>query len=298
MRALVTGGAGFVGSHLVSALIAQADDVTVYDIMPRRGSGARSVVANLSHSGALGHALKGQEIVYHFAAVANPHGSKATPTSDFEQNTMATAKLLERMRAAGCRRIVFASSSSVYGDTTVFPTTEDAPLPIQTSLYGASKLAAEGLISAYARTFDMQATILRFAPMLGEGYRRGHVIDFYKKLRANPHCIDVLGDGQQRRSYVYVKDAMAAAMVAAQANESVGIYNVSGAETPTVNESLSWICSELGVNPVRMYTGTSWQGDKALTHLDTARMRALGWEPQVSIEEAVRRTVRSFICAE
>ncbi len=296
MRALVTGGAGFVGSHLVNALIDQGDDVTIYDVVSPRSSNARVVVASLSYSGALAYALEKQEIVYHFAAVANPHGSKLLPTADFEQNTLATVKLLEVMRSAGCKRIVFASSSSVYGDATVFPTPEDAPLPVQTSLYGASKLAAEGLISAYARTFDMQATILRFAPMLGEGYRRGHVIDFYEKLRTNPHCIEVLGNGEQRRSYVYVKDAMAAAITAAQATEGVNIYNVSGAETPTVNESLSWICHEIGVNPVRMYTGASWQGDKALTHLDTARMRALGWKPQVSIEEAVRRTVRSFQC--
>ncbi len=279
VRALVTGGAGFVGSHLVEALEARGDDVIVYDI---------TTGGDLFDTNTLAYCMRGHDVVYHFAANANPH--KSHPTVDLEQNLLGTARVLEAMRAADVSRIVFASSSSVYGDCQVFPTPEDAPLSNQTSLYGASKMAAEGLISAYTRTFGMQATIFRFAPMLGEGYRRGHVIDFWRKLKANPDCIEVLGDGEQRRSYVYVKDAMAAV----EGIERSGTFNVSGDETPSVNQSLDWICEVMGVHPRRVYTGDSWSGDKGLTWLDTSRLRALGWSPTISVREAVERTVRSF----
>ncbi len=294
LKALVTGGLGFVGRWLVTALDLAGHEVTILDSGLGTHMRAPVIRDDLLTSDRLLSILDGFDIVFHFAAIANPHASK---TDDFEQNIVATARLLKSMRAVGVKRIVFASSSSVYGDTTTFPTPEDAPLPIQTSLYGASKLAAEGLISAYARSFGMQATIFRFAPMMGEGYRRGHVRDFWEKLHKNPECIEVLGDGQQRRSYVYVQDATAAVLTGIGLElftSGVSIYNVSGDETPTVDESLTWICDELGVNPRRIYTGVSWQGDKALTYLDTARMRALGWKPIVSIEEAVRRTVRSW----
>jgi UDP-glucose 4-epimerase len=276
---LVTGGAGFVGSHLVEALRRCGDEVAVYDI---------TTGGDLFDTNTLRHVMRGQDVVYHFAARAEPH--KSNPTTDLEQNLLGTAEVLEAMREMHVPRIVFASSSSVYGDCQVFPTPEDAPMSNQTSLYGASKVAAEALISAYTRTFGMTATIFRFAPMLGEGYRRGHVIDFWRKLKANPECIEILGDGEQQRSYVYVKDAVLAVV-----NVSVlGTFNVSGDETPTVNQSLEWICEVMGVHPRRVYTGDSWSGDKRLTWLDTSRLRALGWSPTVSVREAVERTVRSF----
>lgn len=281
MKVLVLGGAGFVGQHLIVELHQQGHTVAVYD---------KVYGDDLFDAVALRLALHGQDVVYHFAASATPHSGKTEPTRDLEQNLLGTARVLEGMRQMQVPRIVFASSSAVYGDTTCFPTPEDAPIPNQTSLYGASKLAAEALISAYTRTFDMQSTTFRFAPMLGEGYRRGHVRDFWVKLKTDPTKIEVLGDGRQRRSYVYVKDAIDAVL----STQACGTFNVSGNDTASVNESLNWICDEMGARPQRVYTGSSWAGDKALTLLDTSRLRKYGWSPHVSIEEAVRRTVRSF----
>jgi UDP-glucose 4-epimerase len=230
------------------------------------------------------------------------------PRMPIQSNVIGTQNVLEAMRFAGVQRLVFSSTSAVYGDTTTFPTPEDAPFPVQTSLYGASKIAAEALVSAYAQAFDMQATIVRVAPVLGEGYHRGHLWDFWNKLKQDQTRIEVQGDGQQRRSYVYVGDVVNALILATGggipevtaapvANDPVAaahIYNVGHYQSCTVNESLGWLCESLQIEPERVYTGTSWKGDKALTLLDCTRLMALGWTPQVSIKDAVLRTVASF----
>ena len=291
MRALVTGGSGFVGSHLVDALVARGDVVLVYDkVDPLRDD------CVWDPDDPLDELCAESDVVYHLAANASVRWGTEFPTLDLEENLLGTEKVLEAMRLSGVKRIVFASSSAVYGNTTTVPTPEDAPMPVQTSLYGASKVAAEALISAYAHGFGMQATIFRFVPMLGERYRRGHVYDFWRKLKADPDRIEVLGDGQQRKAYVYVKDAMRAVLMAEEGIEADGvrIYNVGGEETATVDQSLTWICEEMGVKPERTYTGQSWPGDKQWTWLDTTRISLTGWKPSVSLREAVQRTVRSF----
>ena len=196
------------------------------------------------------------------------------------------------MRAAGVSRIAFTSSGSVYGDAAV-PTPEDAPFPVQTSLYGASKLACEGLISAYAEGYSFQGWIFRLVSALGERYSHGHVFDFYKKLRARPDAIEILGDGRQRKAYVYVRDAVEAIVLAvARARDRLTILNVGG-EGCTVDESLGWICELLGLDPRRAYAGGSrgWVGDNPHVALDTRRLSALGWKPTTSAREGVRRTV-------
>jgi UDP-glucose 4-epimerase len=238
-------------------------------------------------------AMRGQDVVYHFAGLASVRGTSDRKTP-IEANVLATYNVLEAMRLTDVRHIVFASSSAVYGNTTMFPTPEDCPLPLQTSVYGACKLAAEGLISAYAREHAWRKTIFRFAPVLGERYRRGHLWDFWNKLKQDPACIEVLGDGQQRRSYVYVGDAIEAVVRAVDAYAEHRIFNVGNNYSITVDQSLDYLCEATGLNPTRTYTGNSWVGDKPLTILDCSRLRALGWRPKVSIKEAVLRTVESF----
>lgn len=294
-KVLVTGGLGFVGRHMVRALSNAGHDVTTFDQAgPTWKVPERHITGDLLYGGALDEAVDGQDVIVHLAANASVRGGTDNPAWDFEQNMIGTSHLLEAMRAAGVPRILFASSSAVYGSTQMFPTPEDCPFPVQTSLYGASKVAAEALITAYVHGFGLQATICRFAPMVGEGYHRGHVYDFWRKLRADPKVIHVLGDGTQRRPYLYVKDAAAAVGLLLGRDNALEIFNVADHYAVQVNESLDWICDEMGVQPERTYGGESWAGDKQLTWLDCAKLRELGWQPTVGVEEAIRRTVRSF----
>ncbi|MBV9358254.1 MAG: NAD-dependent epimerase/dehydratase family protein [Chloroflexi bacterium] len=301
MRCLVTGGAGFIGSNLVDGLLAAGHAVTVFDafstgrpeFLPTHER-LRVVEGDVLDLLALAEAVQGHDAVVHLAANADVRHGPEHPRRDLEQNTIATHNVLEAMRSSGVKRIVFSSTGAVYGDAVVHPTPENCPMPVQTSLYGASKLAAEGLITAYASAFGMQATIFRFVSILGERYTHGHVVDFYRKLLAEPTRIEVLGDGRQRKSYLYVQDCVAAMLLALQrAHEPVSIFNLGTDEFCTVDQSLGWICDELGLRPRRVYTGgdRGWVGDSPFILLDCARMRGLGWRPTVSIEAAVRRTL-------
>ncbi len=285
MRALVTGGAGFIGSHFVRRLETLGHDATVYDVL--NGD-------DLFHTDDLTSAIEGQDVVFHFAGLASVRMTD-TPRSVVHLNVDATLNVLEAMRTTGVKRIVFSSTSATYGDTAVFPTPEDCAWPVQTSLYGASKAAAEALIGAYARTFEMSATIFRFAPVLGEGYRRGHLYDFWCKLKRDPEHIEVLGDGKQSRSFIYVGDVVDAVLLATESpGDLAQIFNVGHYQSCTIDQSLTWLCESLNLNPERRYTGSSWAGDKRLTLLDCSRLMALGWTPQVSIKDAVLMTVASF----
>ncbi len=304
MRVLVTGAAGFIGSSLVDRLLADGHRVTGVDNLStgqaefleaaRAQPEFRLVRADLLDLSALRDAVAGHDVVFHLAANADVRYGTDYPRRDLEQNTIATHNVLEAMRATGVRRLAFASTGSVYGEPSVFPTPEDCPFPVQTSLYAASKVAAEGLIGAYCTGFGMQAVIFRFVSILGERYTHGHVLDFYRKLLADPRAIDVLGNGQQRKSYLYVQDCVDAMLLAVErATEPVSVFNLGTDEYCSVNDSLGWICAELGVDPARRYTGgeRGWIGDSPFIFLDCARIRALGWRPSLSIREAVVRTL-------
>jgi UDP-glucose 4-epimerase len=304
-RMLVTGGAGFIGSNLVDRLLALGHQVTVYDDLStgqpdfltsaRQQPGFQFVKADLLDTDALGRAMAGQEMVFHLAANADVRFGTDHPRKDLEQNTIATHNVLEAMRGADIRQLVFASTSAVYGEPKVFPTPEDGPFPVQTSLYGASKLAAEGLVSAYCEGFGLQALIFRFVSILGERYTHGHVFDFYKKLLADPTSIEVLGNGRQRKSYLYVQDCVDAILHAVErVTEPIRILNLGTDGYCTVDDSLGWICEELDLHPERCYTGgeRGWIGDNPFIFLDCARIRALGWQPKLSIKESVLQTVR------
>ncbi len=190
---------------------------------------------------------------------------------------------------------MFASTGSIYGEPNIFPTPEDAPFPIQTSLYGASKLAAEGLIAAYCEAFGFQAYIFRFVSILGERYSHGHVFDFYKQLRQQPGRLRVLGDGTQRKSYLYVQDCIDAVLLAIEkAGDRVNIFNLGVNDYCTVKSSIGWICDYLGLRPDIVYSGGNrgWIGDNPFIFLDTSRISALDWSPKLSIREGVIRTLQ------
>lgn len=301
----VTGAAGFIGSHIVDRLLADGHEVVGYDnlstgrerFLEKAAASPRFrlVRGDTLDADALRAAMEGVDTVFHMAANADVRFGTDHPRRDLEQNTIATANVLEAMRASGARRIAFASTGSVYGEPEVFPTPETCPFPVQTSLYGASKLAAEAQIAAYCAGFSFQAWVFRFVSILGERYSHGHVFDFYRKLRADPREIEVLGDGRQRKSYLYVGDCVEGIMTAlAKADAAVNLFNLGADEYCTVDESLGWICAELGVDPRRRYTGGArgWIGDSPFIYLDTARARALGWAPRLGIRDGVLRTLR------
>jgi len=304
MHAFITGGAGFIGSNLVDRLLAAGHTVTAYDNFSTgqlrfleaavQHPAFRLVEGDLMDLPQLTEAIAGHDVVFHLAANADVRFGTQHPRKDLEQNTIATFNVLEAMRTNGVRRVAFSSTGSIYGEPEIFPTPENAPFPIQTSLYGASKLACEGLLQAYAAGFDFQVYIFRFVSILGERYTHGHVFDFYKKLLADPGRIEVLGNGRQRKSYLYVQDCIdAMLMVMERVHDPVNIYNLGTDEYCTVDDSLDWICEHLGVNPERRYTGgeRGWIGDSPFIFLDTAKVRSLGWQPKLTIRMGVIRTL-------
>jgi UDP-glucose 4-epimerase len=302
---VVTGGAGFIGSNLVDRLLALEHDVTVYDNFStgqrrflddaRRNPRLRVVEGDTLDLASLTSAIAGCELVFHLAANADVRFGTDHPKKDLEQNTIATFNVLEAMRASGARRIVFASTGSIYGDAAQVPTSESAPFPVQTSLYGASKLAGEGLIQAYCEGFGFEGYIFRFVSILGERYSHGHVFDFYKRLRDDPAALRVLGDGHQKKSYLYVHDCIDAILTVLEKSRGakVHIFNLGTDEYCEVNDSIGWITAHLGLRPTLTYTGgdRGWIGDSPFIFLDTARVRALGWKPALSIRDGIIRTL-------
>ena len=303
-RVAVTGGCGFIGSHLVDRLLSEGHEVVIVDNLstgqPKfvegalANSRAKHIHADVKNLDLLVQAFAGCEEVYHLAANADVRFGPDHPRRDLDENTIGTFNVLEAMRRNGISRVAFASTGSVYGEAKVIPTPEDAPFPLQTSLYGASKLAGEGLIAAYAESFGFTARIFRFVSILGERYTHGHVFDFYKKLRANPDELHVLGNGRQRKSYLYVQDCIDAIRLAMTRQEPrVAVFNLGQDEYCEVNDSIGWITGHLGFSPRLVYAGgdRGWIGDNPFIYLDCSRMRAEGWTPRLSIRESIIRTV-------
>jgi UDP-glucose 4-epimerase len=303
-RFLVTGCAGFIGSHLTEQLLAQGHSVVGYDnfstgqrpFLDQALASARFrlVAGDLLNLASLSDAMRGCECVIHLAANADVRHGPSHTRRDLVQNTLATHNVLEAMRTCGVQRIAFASTGAVYGEAAVFPTPENAPFPVQTSLYAASKLACEGLISAYCEAFDFQAWIFRCVSILGERYSHGHVYDFCRQLREHPGNLHVLGDGRQKKSYLHVGDCVTGMLLALErARERVNILNLGGSAWCELSESIAWICAALELDPTIVYSGgeRGWVGDSPWIFLDTTRARSLGWEPRLSIQEGVLRTV-------
>jgi UDP-glucose 4-epimerase len=304
MRIVVTGGAGFIGSNLVDRLLAAGNTVVAIDNLSsgsdqflasaRRYSQFHFAEADLLTLGPdLRGLLRGADAVVHLAANADIRFGWDDPERDLWQNIVVTHQVLEAVRREQVPRLVYSSTGSVYGEAEIIPTPEDSPFPVQTSLYGASKLAAEGLIQAYAEGTGLQATIFRFASVLGPRYTHGHVIDFVRALRRDPNVLRILGDGEQRKSYFDIDDCVAAMELALTDERLNGAFNLGVDDSCTVRESASWISARLGVDPTLEFTGgdRGWIGDNPYIHLDISKIRARGWQPTCTIRTAVERTV-------
>jgi UDP-glucose 4-epimerase len=310
LQVFITGAAGFIGSNMVDRLLAAGHTVAGFDNFStgQRGflidalQNSRFTLheADLLDRASLLKAMHGADLVIHFAANADVRFGTDHPRKDLDQNTVATWNVLETMREVGCKRIAFSSTGSIYGEPEIFPTPETCPFPVQTSLYGASKLAAEGLIQAYCEGFGMKGYIFRFVSILGERYSHGHVFDFYKQLAEHPDHLHVLGNGRQKKSYLYVQDCIDAIFTALEkADDKVNIFNLGTDEYCQVNDSIGWICEYLGLHPELTYSGgeRGWIGDSPFILLDCSRIRSLGWRPKLSIKEAVLATIK-FVSSE
>ncbi len=308
-RYFITGGAGFIGSTLADRLLAEGAGVVAYDNFStgqpefveeaRRHPSYSLVEGDVLDEGALEAAMRGCDTVVHLAANADIRFGLEHPRRDLEQNTLATFHVLEAMRENGISRIAFASSAAALGEPSVFPTPEDCPLPIQTSLYGASKMACEGLISSYCEGFGFEGYVFRFVSLLGERYPHGHVIDFCKSLRKDPTTLRILGDGTQRKSYLHVQDCISAMLrvvnrrTALETEHRVDVYHLGYPEFIELKDSVRWICERLGVTPRLEYTGGSrgWVGDSPFVFLDVSKIRRTGWEPVHTIRDSIFATV-------
>lgn len=304
MKYFVTGGAGFVGSSMVDKLLSLGHEVIAYD------NGSTGVGRFLEHAKTnpsftlvwgdildltkLTNAMHGCDFVFHFAANADIRDNLSHPDFVFEQNARGTFCVLEAMRKNNITRIAFSSTGSVYGEPAVFPTPENAPFPIQTSLYAASKVYGESMIASYCEGYGFTGYIFRFVSLLGERYPHGHVFDFVRKLKNNPNSLQILGNGSQRKSYLYIEDCLDAILtVINRPSEKVSIYNLGTDEYCEVKDSAGWIAARMGIQPDFTFTGgeRGWIGDSPFIYLDTQKIRSIGWKPKLTIRQSVERTV-------
>ena len=313
MHVLVTGGAGFIGSSLCEELAKYKWKVSILDnfssgsknniqhLLDNGSDRVRLLVGDCTKSSDLTKALKGVNVVFHFAANPEIRLELADSKTCFRQNVYATYILLEAMRNCNAKRIVFASTSTVYGDAKVIPTPEDyGPLePI--SIYGAAKLSSEALIMAYAHTYGFDTLILRFANIVGPRSKHGVIFDFMKKLQKNPRELEILGDGTQIKSYLHVDDCIKAVLGAFMSMRGrVEVLNVGSEDQVTVREIAEIVVEDLGLTDVCFrFTGgvdggKGWTGDVKNMLLDVTRLKAKGWKPRYSSREAVRQTTKSL----
>jgi len=304
MKYIVTGAAGFIGSNLVDRLINDGhcvlgiDNLSTGRIEFLKKSLASErftfLEGDITNKEFLEASFKGWDFVYHLAANADVRFGLNHPYKDIEQNTIGTFNVLEAMRANNIFKIGFSSTGSVYGESSQIPTLENAPFPIQTSLYGSSKLSGEALITSYCEGYKFEANIFRFVGILGERYTHGHIYDFYQKLKRDPSQLEILGDGKQRKSYLYVQDCVEAMLMAEEKMlDNINIYNLGVDSYCEVMDSVEIICNELKISPELRFTGgeRGWVGDNPFIFLETSKIRSLGWTPKLSIQEGVIKTI-------
>jgi len=307
MKILVTGGAGFIGSHVVDRLIDAEHEIVVLDDL---SSGNEKFIAphigkerfqflkiDLLHGDITGF-FDGVEEVWHLAANPEVRIGAEDTRIHLEQNILATYNVLEAMRAKEVRRIIFTSTSTVYGDTDKLPTPEDYPtIPI--SLYGASKLACEALIASYCHTFSMHAWIYRFANVIGRRSSHGVIYDFINKIRSNPEVLEILGDGNQTKSYIYVDDCIEAmfAGLKAKGKKEVNIFNIGTNDMISVKRIAEIVCEEMHATHEFKFTGgkRGWKGDVITMLLDASKLNKRGWRQRYNSEEAVRKATKDLL---
>ncbi|MBX9767403.1 MAG: NAD-dependent epimerase/dehydratase family protein [Bdellovibrionales bacterium] len=307
MKFLVTGGAGFIGSHFCDRALAEGHNVVAYDDLStgkmlfledaKKNPKFEFVKGDIRDFEQTSTVMRAQkpDWVAHFAANADVRLGLERPRRDLDYNTMGTWNVAESARLAGTKNILFSSTGSVYGEPEVFPTPENAPFPVQTSLYAASKLAGEAILSSYALGYQMNAVVFRFVSILGPRYTHGHVFDFIKSLLKDSSALKVLGNGLQTKSYLHVTDLMNGLWTVINSQpKGFKVLNIGHDDALTVNRSIGYISKHMGVEPKLNYTGgeRGWIGDSPRIQLDTAQLKSLGWSAKRSLEESVHDTAK------
>jgi UDP-glucose 4-epimerase len=308
MKILITGGLGFIGSNLADFYVKNNHQVNILDDF---STGKKEFLSKLNiidkvkvFKGSLNNldhiekSMEGCDLVCHLAANADVRFGVEKPTKDLQINTIGTSNILITMKKMGIKKIIFSSTGSVYGEASQIPTKENSSFPIQTSFYGASKVAGEGLISSYCEAYDFQSWIFRFVSILGQHYSHGHIYDFIKQLRENPNELKVLGDGSQRKSYLHVDDCIRAIDCGFKnSNDKINIFNLGTDEYCTVNKSINWITEKMKLNPKLIYSGgkQGWIGDNPFIYLCTQKIRNLGWKPKFTIKQSVQITTEYLL---
>lgn len=308
-RCFLTGGAGFIGSHLADRLLAEEKTVTVYDnlssgrrewIEPNIGQPKFTFIeADLLDAPNLKEAMAGHNLVIHLAANTDIPGGNEDVRLDLENCTIATHNVLEAMRATGIRRLLFASTSAVYGEAPVIPTSEQIGPLLPISLYGAAKLACETLISAYCHIFNMQAWMFRFGNVVGGRMGHGVIYDFIQKLKRNSEELEILGDGQQEKPFFLVEDCIEG-MFGAFCNSEAwcDVFNLGCSSSSKISRVAEIVAEEMGLSGARFrYTGgrRGWVGDVPQVGLDVSKMKKLGWQARHTSDEAVRIAARHLL---
>lgn len=306
-KVIVTGGAGFIGSHTVDKLLSHGNEVTVIDDLSSGRMGFiehhlkdpnfKFINLDLLHFEELKKAIRGSDVIYHMAANPDVRLGAENTRIHLEQNIIATYNVLEAMRINKQKNIVFTSTSTVYGEASVIPTPENYGPLIPISLYGASKLACEALITSYCHTFDMKSWIFRFANIVGERSTHGIIVDFINKLKNNPDSLEILGDGEQRKSYLHVSDCVDAILFAVEnSDEMANIFNLGSDDTINSKEIGEIVVKEMGLKDVKFtYTGgkRGWIGDVPRMLLSIEKLKKLGWKPVHNSKSSVVAAVRS-----
>ena len=312
MRALVTGSSGFIGSHIVDELLSRGYRVTGVDNMStgikkflesaNNNINFNQITGDILDFDLMKKAINDVDIIYHMAANADIRGGTNNTKIDLEQNIIGTYNILESMRLSErAKRICFASSAAALGEPSIFPTPENLSTPIQTSLYGASKMSCEGFISAFCNAFDIEGYCFRFVSLLGPRYPHGHVFDFVKKLKDDPNELNILGDGTAEKSYLHINDCIRALMMVCEEQRPAKdlqikyeIFNLGMEEFIEVKESAKLISSELNLNPEFIFGEgkRGWVGDNPFVFLDVNKIKALGWLPEHTITQSIKETAR------
>ncbi|MGA2670094.1 MAG: NAD-dependent epimerase/dehydratase family protein [Dehalococcoidia bacterium] len=305
MRVFVTGGAGFIGSHLVDHLISEGHELTAYDNL---SSGKKEFIehhirkptfalveADLLDLDKLKNAIRGHDVVFHLAANPEARWGIENTELDLKQETIATYNILESMRVNGVKKIVFSSSGTIYGETPTIPLPEDYGPALPISLYGAGKLASEGLISAFCGTFNMQAWIFRFANVVGKRTTHGVIFDFIQKLKQNPHKLEILGDGKQCKPYLHVEDCVDGILFGFKnSHDKVNVFNLGCSTATNVTTIAKMLVEGMGLNDVKFkYTGgdRGWPGDVPQVRFNVHKMSRLGWKARYTSDEAVKKAI-------